>query len=590
MSFTHDFVELDNKKDELITQITEEPIVNKQTSGSTSGGYTDNQIDEYLSRFLDISSNAQGNEHSEKQMSLKDGIKTFPKAAAWSFVLSSSIIMEGYDTNLLNSFYALDGFNRKYGEYYESLDQWQIPAKWQTSLSMAVFVGEIFGLFIAGVVADKIGYRKTLISALSVVTAFIFIVFFSINVQMLLAGEILLGVGWGMLQTLVVTYATDVCPLVLRVYLTTYVNACWVIGQLISSGILRGIVSSSDPHAYRIPFGIQWVWPIPISIGIYLAPESPWWLTRKGKAAEAKRNIKRLLTANSKTPDLDLLADAMFNKMQLTIKEEETMTAGVSYIDCFRGENFRRTRIAALIWLCQNITGSAFMGYSTYFYEQAGLPDTMSFTFSIIQYVLGLIGTLGSWFLSQKLGRFSIFFGGLVCQCIVLIVTGAIGFSSSEGASWAAGSLLLVFTFIYDLTVGPITFCAVAEMPSVRLRQKTVIIARNVYNIAGIVTQIVTPYMLNPTAWNWRAKTGLLWAAFALGAAIWTWFEFPETKGRTYAELDVLFHDGVPARKFKYTEVQSFNTQEMIDKIGENGIRKIVDAAGVEKVHGAEKA
>lgn len=129
MSFTHEFVELDNKKDELITQITEEPIVNKQTSGSTSGGYTDNQIDEYLSRFLDISSNAQGNEHSEKQMSLKDGIKTFPKAAAWSFVLSSSIIMEGYDTNLLNSFYALDGFNRKYGQYYESIGKWQIPAK-----------------------------------------------------------------------------------------------------------------------------------------------------------------------------------------------------------------------------------------------------------------------------------------------------------------------------------------------------------------------------------------------------------------------------------------------------------------------------
>ncbi len=574
-----EFVE-DVQKPEHVVQVTDS-LTKKLSDNSLE--FSDNQIDDYLAKFLDISNNAQGNEHSEKVMSLKEGLKTFPKAAAWSFVLSSSIIMEGYDTNLLNSFYAFPAFNKKYGEYYEHLGEWQIPAKWQTSLSMAVNVGEIVGLFAAGIIADRVGYRKTLISALTIVAAFIFIVFFSINVEMLLAGEILLGLGWGMLQTLVVTYATDVCPLVLRVYLTTYVNACWVIGQLISSGILRGVLESTDPHAYRIPFAIQWVWPVPIMIGIYLAPESPWWLTRKGKAAEAKKNIKRLLSVNEHTPDIDVLADAMFNKMQLTIKEEEQITAGVTYADCFRGGNFRRTRIAAMIWLFQNITGSAFMGYSTYFYKQAGLAESMSFTFSIIQYVLGLIGTLGSWFLSQKVGRFTIFFGGLVAQCIVLIITGALGFANSTGASWAIGSLLLIFTFIYDLTVGPITYCAVAEIPSVRLRQKTVIIARNVYNIAGIVIAVITPYMLNPTAWNWKAKTGLFWAGFALIACIWTWFEFPETKGRTYAELDTLFRDGVSARKFKYTEVQSFNTQEMIEKLGEDGIKDIVEADQVEK-------
>ncbi|CAM9019971.1 unnamed protein product [Wickerhamomyces anomalus] len=530
------------------TQIQVEPLQKKLSDNS--GGFTDNQIDEYLAKFLDISNNAQGNESAEKKMSLKEGLKTFPKAAMWSFVLSSSIIMEGYDTNLLNSFYAFPAFNRKYGEYFEELDM------------------------VTG---------KTLIGALGTIMGFIFIVFFSINVEMLLAGEILLGFCWGMLQTLVITYATDVCPLVLRVYLTTYINACWVIGQLISSCILRGVLESKDPHSYRIPFAIQWVWPIPIMIGIYLAPESPWWLTRNNKAAEAKKNIKRLITVNENSPDPDVLANAMFNKMQLTIKEEEASTSGVSYLDCFRGDNFRRTRIASIIWLLQNITGSAFMGYSTYFYKQAGLAESMSFTFSIIQYVLGLLGTIGSWFLSQKLGRFTIFFCGLIGQFSVLIITGGLGFTSSSGASWAIGSLLLIFTFIYDFTVGPITYCAVAEMPSVRLRQKTVIIARNVYNIAGIITGIITPYMLNPTAWDWKAKAGLLWAGFSFVGIIWCWFEFPETKGRTFAELDVLFRDGVSSRKFKHTEVELFNTEEMIQKIGEEEIKKIVEADQVEK-------
>jgi len=28
--------------------------------------------------------------------------------------------------------------------------------------------------------------------------------------------------------------------------------------------------------SYRIPFAIQWIWPVPIIVGVLLAPESPW--------------------------------------------------------------------------------------------------------------------------------------------------------------------------------------------------------------------------------------------------------------------------------------------------------------------------
>lgn len=36
------------------------------------------------------------------------------------------------------------------------------------------------------------------------------------------------------------------CPVKLRPYLTTYVNLCWVIGQLIASGVLTGLLSRTD--------------------------------------------------------------------------------------------------------------------------------------------------------------------------------------------------------------------------------------------------------------------------------------------------------------------------------------------------------
>ncbi|GME78541.1 unnamed protein product [Ambrosiozyma monospora] len=75
---------------------------------------TDAQINDYLAKFLDMSENANENERHEKAMGLKEGLKTFPKAVIWSVILSATIIMEGYDINLLTSLFAFPGFAQKF--------------------------------------------------------------------------------------------------------------------------------------------------------------------------------------------------------------------------------------------------------------------------------------------------------------------------------------------------------------------------------------------------------------------------------------------------------------------------------------------
>lgn len=162
-----------------------------------------------------------------------------------------------------------------------------------------------------------------------------------------------------MFQTLTTTYASEVCPVPLRAYLTTYVNLCWVFGQLIASGVLRAFLGG-DPNndmTWRIPYGIQWMWPVPIIIAVYLAPESPWWLVRKGKIDEAKHSLLRLTSRNSPSFNPDDTIAMMIHTNEL---EMET-SASTSYLDCFRGGNLRRTEIACVVWACQALCGSAFM-------------------------------------------------------------------------------------------------------------------------------------------------------------------------------------------------------------------------------------
>lgn len=210
--------------------------------------------------FRGIVQGAKNHSDQEHQMTLMEGLRTYPKAMGWSIALSTCIIMEGYDTLLLGTFYGMPSFNKKYGNFDSAKGAYSLTASWQDGLTDGAGVGEILGLFISGWLADKFGYKRVLGGALLLITAFIFINFFAVNLIMLEIGEILCGIPWGVFQTITTTYAAEVCPVVLRAYLTTYVNLCWVIGQLLASGVVRGTLSMNNEWSYRIPFAVRSSW------------------------------------------------------------------------------------------------------------------------------------------------------------------------------------------------------------------------------------------------------------------------------------------------------------------------------------------
>ncbi|KAF8863924.1 putative maltose permease [Acephala macrosclerotiorum] len=529
--------------------------------------------------------------NAEKSMTIWQAFKTYPKAVIFSIILSTAIVMEGYDVVLLANLYAFPSFNKKYGSPTgDPTNPYQIPAPWQAglsnaspspiSLSLGANVGEILGLFINGIVSERYGYRKTMMVSLVAVIGFIFIPFFAQNLVDLQIGEILCGIPWGVFQTLTTAYASEVCPTQLRAYLTTYVNLCWVMGQLIGSGVLRSLVQRSDQWSYCIPFAIQWMWPVPIIVGVLFAPESPWWLVRRNRVDDAKKALRSL--TSSKNADSSFDVDDTIAMMVTTNELEKSLESGVGYLDCFKGIDLRRTEIVCVTWSIQNLCGSAFMGYSTYFYEQAGLPTVDAFDMSMAQYAIGFIGTVGSWFLMSRAGRRTLYVHGLAMLTLLLLLIGLISISNSKNAAWGVGTLLLIYTFTYDITVGPVCYSLVAEIPSTRLKTKSIVLARNVYNVMGIINGVIVPYMLNPTAWNWKGKAGFFWAGMCFLCFLWTYFRLPEPKGRTYGEMDVLFERGIGARKFANTDVSPWSEGE--SEGNEEGVRRVMSEEIVEKV------
>lgn len=70
--------------------------------------------------------------------------------------------MEGYDTTLLGQFFVFPQFTQKYGmlDTKTTPETFQLSAAWQTGLQNGAQVGEILGLYGAGIVVDRYVYEN----------------------------------------------------------------------------------------------------------------------------------------------------------------------------------------------------------------------------------------------------------------------------------------------------------------------------------------------------------------------------------------------------------------------------------------------
>jgi MFS transporter, SP family, general alpha glucoside:H+ symporter len=234
------------------------------------------------------------------------------------------------------------------------------------------------------------------------------------------------------------------------------------------------------------------------------------------------------------------------NKIEIKYKY-----GGSSYMDCFKGANLRRTEIACAVWSCQALCG-ALTGYAPYFFTQAGFNPSNSFSLSTGMYAMGILGGVISWVLLTVIGRRRLYISGILSAFLLLVAGGilAAAWSRGTGLNWALGGLIVFMTFTYNLTIGPVCYVMVAEIPSTRLRVKTVALARATYNVFSIMNGFLVPRMLHPTASNLKGKVCFVYAGTAFLCLLWTYFRLPETRKLSYLELDILFEKRAATAKF----------------------------------------
>ncbi|EED14330.1 maltose permease, putative [Talaromyces stipitatus ATCC 10500] len=459
------------------------------------------------------------------------------------------------------NFYALPAFQQAFGQEVPG-HGYQIPARWQVAMSMGSLVGQVVGAYLVTYPMEKYGRKKTFAVCLVLTAILTFMQFFASSIGILAASQYMSGIVWGSYCVIATTYASEVLPLRLRGFLTGYINLCYVMGQFIQTGVTRGFINRIDQWAYRIPFAIQWVWPIVLLAGLPFAPESPWWLIRQdNRMDDAEKALLRLLRPTPKVDPKEIIA-----MMVKTDTFEREIEVGSTYADCWKGSNRRRMEICICLFVIQNFSGNP-VGFATYFFEQIGLTSVQSFDMGVGLNGLGFVGTLCSAIPLIYFGRRVSYIFAVSFMVTVLFIVALISFAhdytTNYSYRWAQATLLIILQFVWQATLGPLTYVVVCETPSTKLRSKTLAIATSIDALTGLVTTVIGPYLLNPGAANAGAKIEFLYGGISVFSLIWCIFRLPETKGRTFEELDILFERRVPARKFNAYVIEDLDAEEI---------------------------
>ena len=158
--------------------------------------------------------------------------------------------MESYDVFLMGNFVALDYFKQRFGVQLAD-GTYAIEASWQSALQVSGQLGALIGVFIAGPLTSRVGYRWATLIGLMSLNAFIFIFYFANSLGVMFAAQILEGLPWGIFIANAPAYCSEIVPIQLRAPCTQMIQAFWAIGSIIVGAVTYVYNDYTDSRAYR---------------------------------------------------------------------------------------------------------------------------------------------------------------------------------------------------------------------------------------------------------------------------------------------------------------------------------------------------
>ena len=237
------------------------------------------------------------------------------------FFLGMSMVFDGYDYMIVS--YTMPQISAEWG-----LNKVQTG-----SLSSWSLFGLILGGAISGIVSDKIGRKKTLVSAIAMYSVLSIPIYFAQSFEQFAFFRVCAGIGLGACIPVVTTIFSESTPTNRRALFITFGMAWMIVGWVLGGLIPTLLVPL---YGWRICYLIGG---FPLLYAIFIGfkmHESAYWFANKGRKAEAVEILKYIEhKATGKTTDWDpnaLIvppAPKIVGPKALFSKDYRSATAGV---------------------------------------------------------------------------------------------------------------------------------------------------------------------------------------------------------------------------------------------------------------------
>jgi sugar porter (SP) family MFS transporter len=349
----------------------------------------------------------------------------------------------------------------------------------------------------------------------------------------------------GMISVLVPLYQSEMAPKWIRGALVCAYQLAITVGLFIAS-IVNNFSSSIDNAAcFRIPVAMQFIWAGILFLGLVILPETPRYLIKRNRHAEAADSLSRIRR-------LDITHPALIEEIaEIEANHAYELSLGPStYRDVFFGSPHlgRRLLTGCGLQMLQQLSGCNFVFYyGTTFFIHAGIDS--AFMYSLVTNIVNVLSTLPGMVLVESWGRRRLLLVGAagmaVSQFIVASVGTAVG-EDFQAEIW--NKVLIVFVCLsiafFAVSWGPVAWVVTSEIYPLKVRAKSMSISTASNWLLNWALAYSTPYLVlgpGPGYADLQAKVFFVWGSCCVFAWFFVWFMVYETSKISLEQIDELY-------------------------------------------------
>jgi SP family arabinose:H+ symporter-like MFS transporter len=323
-------------------------------------------------------------------------------------------------------------------------------------------------------------------------------------------------------------YIAEIAPEKIRGTLVALYQLAIVVGILVVFFVNLQIQRLGD-EGWNTHTGWRWMFAslaLPSALfGFFMAlmPESPRWLMKMDRQAEAQAILERVGGPVNAQREVLQIQEAL---QQEEGRWSELFTAGYG----------RALVIGILLAVFGQFSGiNAIMYYAPEIFKAAGSGRDAAFLQTVIVGLVNLGFTFVAIWLVDKAGRKPLLIAGTLVQVISLSWVGYLFHTGHQGV-WLLGGILL-FVAAFAVAMGPIPWIVNSEIFPTKLRGRAMSIAIVMLWLADFIVTQTFPMLRESPAFG-PAKTFWVYAFCSFLSTLFVLWMVPETKGRTLEEIE----------------------------------------------------